>query len=347
MLPTGILLHDTAGRLTPGSSVSWFADPRSRVSAHFVVEIDGSVTQMVDCDCIAHHAGKSSWDGKPGCNSRFIGIEIVNPGKLTPAGVAWFGEVFEGAIFASTKEHGSGCWLPYTPAQIEAVKRICKAIVEAYPIKHICTHWQVSPGRKVDCNPLFPLDEVKAYAFSRQPTAGTDGWPLQKGSEGSNVSELQQRLLDLGYSMVRRADRDFGTQTEAGVLAWEAAQGLTKDGKIDRDEFEILMSADAKPFATGPATAEADAKRKAAAVKLEAAASATVATSLAASAGEAVANRFDVSLWDTTMHALGQAGEAVSKVQTMGVQIEPRYAVAGLAAVLGIALWRYSRIARG
>lgn len=337
--------------------MGWFADPRAKVSAHLVVEIDGSVTQMVDFDRKAWHAYPSSWRGRNGCNSFAIGIEIVNPGALAPvggwskfdgAGLASFGQKFDGAIECRTAAHGHACWLPYTPAQIEAVKRICRALVEAYPIKEIVTHWQVSPGRKVDTNPLFPLDDVRAYAFPRQPVAGTDNWPLQVGSEGENVRELQQRLLDLGYSMVRWADRDFGAQTEAGVLAWEAAQGLTKDGKIDRDEFEILMSADAKPFATGPATAEADAKRKAAAVKLEAAAGATVATSVVASAGEAVAKQaFDVSLWDTTMHALGQAGEAVSKVQTMGVQIDPRYAVAGLAAVLGIALWRYSRIARG
>ncbi len=44
--PKQIVLHDTAGRLTEFSSVNWFASKECQTSAHFVVERDGTVTQM-------------------------------------------------------------------------------------------------------------------------------------------------------------------------------------------------------------------------------------------------------------------------------------------------------------
>jgi len=340
--PTLIVLHDTAGRLTPGTTVNWFKDPKAKVSAHFVVEVDGSITQMVDCDRAAWHAGKSSWGGRSGCNSFSIGIEIVNPGKLATDGTAWFGQRFAGAVECTTKEHGRGCWLPYTPAQIGAVKALCEALTRAYPIKDIVTHWQISPGRKVDCNPLFPLDEVRAAALSKKP-AGTDHWPLQVGSEGANVRTLQQRLLTLGYSMVKHADGIFGPQTRAGVVAWEAENGVTLDGKIDRAEFEKLMAPESKELPVGPATAQAEADQKASTKAIEATA-ATAAVTIAGN--EAVSSVEDQSLWEIFMGNLGLAGEAVSKITVMGVQLDQRVALAALGTVGALAVWRWARIAR-
>ena len=50
MVPSLIVLHDTAGRLEKMSSVSWFLNPASKVSAHLVIERDGSVTQLASFD---------------------------------------------------------------------------------------------------------------------------------------------------------------------------------------------------------------------------------------------------------------------------------------------------------
>jgi N-acetylmuramoyl-L-alanine amidase len=175
--PTAIVVHDTAGRDTPKSSVNWFASSKCTTSAHFVVELDGSITQMVECDQKAFHAGKSSFKGRSGCNNFTLGIEIVNPGKLDKNGRAWFHKKgdpgYEGIQHVKTKGHGDGWWLPYTPAQIKAVAELCKALVKAYPsIDAITTHWEISPGRKVDTNPLFPLDALRSAVFkpAKKPT---------------------------------------------------------------------------------------------------------------------------------------------------------------------------------
>ena len=92
MAPSVIVLHDTAGRLAKGSSVDWFRSKDCTTSAHFVVERDGSVTQLVRTDRKAFHAGTSSWQGRAFCNAFSIGIEIVSPGKLDGNGKAWFGD---------------------------------------------------------------------------------------------------------------------------------------------------------------------------------------------------------------------------------------------------------------
>lgn len=172
--PRAIILHDTAGRLNKFSSVNWFQSKSCTTSAHIVVETDGTVTQMVPLHNKAFHAGASSWCGKQYCNSFTIGIEIANPGALDKTGKAWFGQSWPLDQLTATpqafkKSHGAALWLGYPPAQIKAVKELCRAIMEEYPdCNEVITHYLVSPGRKVDVNPLFPLEEVRRYAAGQE-----------------------------------------------------------------------------------------------------------------------------------------------------------------------------------
>lgn len=172
--PTLIILHDTAGRLDKGNSVGWFKSKECTTSAHVVIERDGTIVQMVPFNKRAWHAGKSEWQGKKLCNSFAIGIEIVSPGLLDRNGRSWYHKKGEPGFpldeiqYAQTKEHGAGWWLPYTKAQVDAVKELCRALVAEYPdVNDIATHWQISPGRKIDPAPIFPLDDVENYAFGR------------------------------------------------------------------------------------------------------------------------------------------------------------------------------------
>jgi N-acetyl-anhydromuramyl-L-alanine amidase AmpD len=173
--PTLIVLHDTAGRLAKGSSVAWLCNPNAKASAHLVVERDGSVTQLVEFDRVAWHAGQSSWRGRSGCNAFAIGIEIVNPGKLTGTpkkATAWFGESYGpefGIARASTSIHGNGCWMPYTEDQLRTVERLIAALAREYPIGEVVAHHDISPARKVDTTPLMDWPRTPCW----NPTAGT------------------------------------------------------------------------------------------------------------------------------------------------------------------------------
>lgn len=247
--PSLIVIHDTAGALRPGSTVEWLQRPTSTVSAHFVVERDGQVTQMVPTDRMAYHCGQSAWRGRTGLNGHAIGIEIVNPGKLigrrAGEAVASFGAVFtverDGIEEAATADHGAGWWLPYTPDQIAAVTALCRAIVAAHPkAAEIVGHYQISPGRKIDPSPLFPLEELRATVLgSRRAPAPSDF-----------VAEAQKKLAELGYP-AGKADGDLGARTTGAIASFQAVNGLSVNGKLDVPTAEVLASSEAKPLPTG------------------------------------------------------------------------------------------------
>lgn len=174
--PEVIILHDTAGRLDKFNSADYLRDHQRGTSVQFVVERDGTITQQVPTNRRAGHAGTSTYHGRKGVNGFSIGIEIVNVGKMTRVNDeiarTWFGQTFKIKEYEieeiTTDEHGHGLWLPYTEEQITAVIKICQACFEYYPsLMDIRAHWYVSPGRKIDTNPLFPLDHVRSVVLGR------------------------------------------------------------------------------------------------------------------------------------------------------------------------------------
>lgn len=179
--PDIVVLHDTAGRLTAGNSAHYLASKNTaKASVHFVVEIDGRVIQLVPTNRRANHAGESNFNGRKGCNGFSIGIEIVNPGRMTrlseTQAQAWWGEQFAinlmGIREVTTREHGRGLWMPYPQAQLEAVIDLLTCLFRDVPsLIDITTHWYVSPGRKVDVNPLFPLDQLRAAVLGHDDPA--------------------------------------------------------------------------------------------------------------------------------------------------------------------------------
>lgn len=178
--PEGIVLHDTAGALNRHSSVNWLLNPQARASAHFVVELDGEVTQLAALDQCCWHCGPSRFGDRTNVNSFAFGIEIVNLGRLEQVAdnvfKPWFKTPFHQGenglefIHSTTREHGSGYWQDYRPEQIQTVLELCRALRAAYPVKWITTHWFISPGRKIDTNPLFPLDELRAAVLGADPS---------------------------------------------------------------------------------------------------------------------------------------------------------------------------------
>lgn len=172
----GIVVHDTAGYCGNNSSVRWFQDPACQVSAHVVIDRAGRVTQCVALNRRAMHAGESIWTFQAGDTVRFlnsctIGIELENPGRLERAGdvcqliypgrkvvQSWPADQ---CVEMETLEHKAGWWLPYTDAQIAALILVSTLICEHFPdCNEMFGHWQISPGRKIDPNPLFPWQHV-------------------------------------------------------------------------------------------------------------------------------------------------------------------------------------------
>jgi N-acetylmuramoyl-L-alanine amidase len=174
--PELIVLHDTAGRLDKFNSAEYLSQTKN-VSVQLVIERDGSITQLVPFNKRAGHAGRSVYNGRHGVNDFSIGIEIVNVGRMSfvKSGVVetWFRQKLGiekyGIREVTTLEHGHGYWMPYTEQQIEAVIDVSAALFDKYKtLKDIQPHWFISPGRKVDTNPLFPLQEVRSNILGRE-----------------------------------------------------------------------------------------------------------------------------------------------------------------------------------
>jgi N-acetyl-anhydromuramyl-L-alanine amidase AmpD len=199
--PEYIVLHDTGSGLNDSGSIAWLTDRASKVSAHVVIGRDGRITQLVPFGVKAWHAGQSVWRGRPLLNGFSIGIEIINPGRLTKIGEG----VYKGVCtidtnrdrsllvqHAKTAAHGDGYWLAYSDAQIRAVRELCQAICQEYPIKEIVTHWLISPGRKVDTNPLFPLEQLRQACLGRAKPMGVVDTSRQDSDEaaGGDVDDV-------------------------------------------------------------------------------------------------------------------------------------------------------------
>ena len=106
------------------------------VSAHLLIERDGSALQFVPFDRRAWHAGVSSFEGRENCNDFSIGIELE--GSDTEA---------------------------YTDAQYSALAAITGELMAAYPAitpDRITCHSDIAPGRKTDPGPGFDWQRFRA-----------------------------------------------------------------------------------------------------------------------------------------------------------------------------------------
>jgi N-acetyl-anhydromuramyl-L-alanine amidase AmpD len=74
-----VVLHHT-GAMTAKSTLSWFQSKESGVSAHYVIDRNGDIYQMVKEADKAWHCGDSVLHGKTNVNTFSIGIELVGDG---------------------------------------------------------------------------------------------------------------------------------------------------------------------------------------------------------------------------------------------------------------------------
>lgn len=164
--PDTVVIHYTGGSSMAGA-VDTLKNPKIEASAHLVIDRDGSIKQLIGFDRIAWHAGKSRWNGRKGINRYSIGIELVNAGELKPSGeqyVSWFGHHYQqNDVIEAVHRNQSApsFWHTYTEEQIEVCFEVCRILKETYPVTLILGHEEISPGRKIDPGPAFPLDKMR------------------------------------------------------------------------------------------------------------------------------------------------------------------------------------------
>lgn len=206
-----LLLHYT-GMRSGAAAIDWLARPESKVSCHYVVDVDGRITQMVPEALRAWHAGLSSWQGVTDVNSLSIGIEIQNPG------------------------HELG-YHPFPPAQMDAVAALSLDIVRRndIPAARVLAHSDVAPQRKIDPGERFDWAYLHARgvgAWVEPSVAGAGRIALGPECRGAGVRAVQSQLSRYGYDVPVSGEYCALTQKVAAAFQRHFCPALV-DGCFD------------------------------------------------------------------------------------------------------------------
>ncbi len=160
---SGVVIHYTEEELD--DTIRIFLDDKrlKRVSAHYVIDRDGTTYSVVSESKRAWHAGNGYWSGITDLNSATIGIELVYlPGE------------------------------EYDNRQIAALIELCCAIQTRHEIKWVIGHSDCAFARgKIDPGPSFP--------WERLAQAGIGIWPDEIPHETHLTNS--QLLAGIGYNV--------------------------------------------------------------------------------------------------------------------------------------------------
>lgn len=226
-----VVVHVTQGSYA--GTISWFQNPASQVSTHYVVRSsDGQVTQMVRDSDTAWHARNT--------NSSSLGIEHE-------------GWVDDPSWFTDTMYRSSAALTRY----------LCDRYGIPKNRTHVIAHSEAPGNDHTDPGVHWNWDYyMQLVGGGAGGGTGTDGLSFpsyttqQSGSTGTQVAALQRLLNTQGYE-AGTADGVFGPATKSAAQAFQQARGLTADGVVGRRTWTALLSAGTTPSLSQGSSGEA------------------------------------------------------------------------------------------
>ena len=185
-----VVLHYT-GMPTRDVALQRLCNPKSKVSAHYLIDDEGRLFKLVEEDKRAWHAGKGFWRGATDINSASIGIELVNPG------------------------HAYG-YTKFPKAQTNFLKDLLKEVMKRNrlnPATALLAHADIAPDRKEDPGELFPWEDFAKEGFGLWPSVE------RKDYEPIQDFEEQKLLRTIGYDCPDNGVYD--PPTRAALLAFQ------------------------------------------------------------------------------------------------------------------------------
>lgn len=201
-----LVLHYT-GMRSAAAALARLRDPGVKVSAHYLLDEDGSVTALVPEAERAWHAGVSWWQGRADLNDVSIGIELVNPG------------------------HEWG-YRPFPAAQMTVLAALGRDIVRRWAIlpARVLGHSDVAPARKQDPGELF--------AWPQLARAGLGLWPEAATAEPPDERVAAALLAEIGYQPA-----DAALPLAVTLAAFQRRYRRTcVDGVLDAETMGLLRA---------------------------------------------------------------------------------------------------------
>jgi len=164
-----IVLHATAGGYE--GSLAWLIDPRSRVSAHYLINKQGLCHQLVPDSEKAWHAGRSAFRGEYGVNAFSIGIELVNANDGRDA---------------------------YPEEQVRACAELCAHLCYAHhiPRDRITSHYTISHALQGKTDPKhFPWERFSSIFREAIGDVGRDVLVLDDRESDVPLHRVGDRLF--------------------------------------------------------------------------------------------------------------------------------------------------------
>jgi len=197
IVPRFLIIHFSGSGDLEGT-VDHLTKKGSKKSAHLVIGRNGEMIQLASFDRRAWHCGESQWGQYKNLNDCSIGIEMENWGKLhtdrSGKYISWVGTRVapDDVDYAQHRnEDEDAPWHKFTHAQIVRCKEVAAELVKTYNLEAILGHDDISPARKNDPGPLFPMDEVRAYCYEKK----TDSVTIELDKNAARA--LRDRLNEL------------------------------------------------------------------------------------------------------------------------------------------------------
>jgi len=204
-----LVLHYT-GMESADAALARMCDANARVSAHYMIDEDGTVYRLVDEAMRAWHAGESSWRGADNINDRSIGIELVNPG------------------------HEFG-YRPFPAPQMAALIDLCREILARQPIPpgNVLGHSDVAPSRKEDPGELFDWRALAAAGIGLWPEAHAAGDdPPDEAAVLGTLELIGYAVEDGGRDAVSAFQRRYRPARFDGTVDSETAALIDRVAKL-------------------------------------------------------------------------------------------------------------------
>lgn len=215
--PDMLILHYT-GMESADAALDWLTREEAKVSAHYLVDEAGRITQIVAEEMCAWHAGQSYWAGETDLNSCSIGIEIHNPGHE-----------FDYPDFPNV--------------QMRSVEALCLDILSRHTIPgpRILAHSDIAPGRKRDPGEKFDWARLARAGIGLwvepAPLNGDDGFG--QGDETEDIAQLQREFQAYGYRI--EVTSTYGKGLTQVVDAFQRHFRQSRiDGRADTSTRETL-----------------------------------------------------------------------------------------------------------